>query len=338
MTATEFEHKLVSIVIPCRNEERHIATCLLSLLNNGYPADQLELLVVDGISDDGTKSVVEGLQKEYPQIKWIENPKKKTPFALNLGIEDATGDFILIASAHSSFDADYISILMDKMTALNADVVGGMMRTQVKEANPISIAIQKVLSHPFGVGNSMFRVGVNTDIQVDTVPFGLYKTELLRSINGYNEKLIRNHDMEMSKRLLAKGAKIFLTPDAQCTYFARETKQKMAKNNFDNGKWNMLTVYITKDFSSLSIRHFIPLCFVLSLLVPTIAMFIHPFFGILGLLSFGAYLTVLLLQINRMDRTGTTFLHLITTFVVLHFSYGIGSLIGGLSLHKLFEK
>jgi glycosyltransferase involved in cell wall biosynthesis len=330
--------KTVSIVIPCKNEEQHIETCILSLLNNGYPEEYLEILIVDGMSDDRTHALVINMQQQFSNIKWIENHRKKTPFALNLGIQHATGEYILIASAHSSFDTGYISVLLEKMEQLQADVVGGMMRTNVKHSTVISNAIQQVLSHPFGVGNSMFRVGVEQDIQVDTVPFGLYKTTLLRSVGGYNEQLIRNHDMELSKRLLAKGARIFLTPDAQCTYYARETKWSMAKNNYDNGKWNMLTVYITRDFTSLSFRHFVPLLFVLSLILPLMLGILYWPFCILTLVSLVLYFTTLIRVITKMESTGTNFFELMKTFITLHLSYGTGSLVGLLHLNKLFNK
>jgi glycosyltransferase involved in cell wall biosynthesis len=330
--------KKVSIVIPCKNEEQHIETCILSLLNNGYPEEYLEIIVVDGMSNDRTHALVINMQQQFSCIKWVENQHKKTPFALNLGIQHATGDYILIASAHSSFDTGYISVLLQKMEQLQADVVGGMMRTQVKRSTVVSNAIQQVLSHRFGVGNSMFRVGVEEDIAVDTVPFGLYKTTLLRSVGGYNEQLIRNHDMELSKRLLAKGARIFLTPDAQCTYYARETKWSMAKNNYDNGKWNMLTVYITRDFASLSLRHFIPLLFVLSLLLPAILAFIYLPFLVLSLCAIAAYSTVLLWVVMNMERKGTTIFQLLQTFVTLHLAYGMGSLVGLLHLNKLVKR
>lgn len=328
----------VSIIIPCRNEEKHIETCLTSLLENGYPKDLLEIIVVDGMSNDKTKEKVLEQKATFQQIKWVENKHRKTPFALNIGVNSACGEYILIASAHSSFDKNYISILVDKMRELKADVVGGVMQTAVKNETKTSLAIQSVLAHRFGVGNSMFRVGVEKDTEVDTVPFGLYKAELLKKVQGYDERLIRNHDIELSKRLLALGTKIYLIPSAKCTYYARETWGALAKNNFNNGKWNLLTVYITKDFSSLSIRHFIPLLFLMSLLFPLILGFIHPWFMSLSLLSLALYGLVLLLSIFKMDRKETSFGHLIITFNVLHFSYGVGSLIGGLQIHKLISK
>lgn len=331
-------NKTVSIIIPNYNEALYLKDCVHSLLNSDYPANMLEILVIDGGSKDNSRAVIEEIQKDYKQVKWNENPHRFTPHALNIGIREASGEYILIASAHSQFTENYILELLNKMKELNADVVGGVMETKIKNSNPTSIAIKTVLSNKFGVGNSMFRIGIDKPTQVDTVPFGLYKTELLHSINGYREDLIRNHDIEMSKRLLAKGAKIFLVPTAKCTYFARETFGKLAKNNYSNGKWILLTVYLTKNFSSLSIRHFVPLMFVFSLILPIIAAaFFWPLAG-LSVLSLFAYLLMMSMIILKIRKNlQTTFLKLIKAFFVLHFSYGIGSLVGLFKFYKLFK-
>jgi glycosyltransferase involved in cell wall biosynthesis len=328
----------VSIVIPCRNEVLHIKKCIESLISNGYPVDLLEVLVIDGNSTDGTQETIHALKKEYPQIILINNPHQKTPFALNLGIEHAKGEYILIASAHSSFEKHYITTLVEAIKNLNAEVVGGVMETQIKNQTPTSIAIKEVLSHPLGVGNSLFRVGVKDITQVDTVPFGLYKTSLLRTIGGYDTRLIRNHDIELSKRLLAHKASIYLIPEARCTYYARETWGKLGKNNFDNGLWNLRTVFITKDFSSLSVRHFIPLVFILSIITPCFLALFHPYFLFLSALSLLTYLMAVVFISFKISNRATTRYHLLITFIVLHFSYGFGSFLGIFNFYKLFNK
>lgn len=321
--------KTLSVVIPCFNEVNYIENCILSLLNNGFLIAQMEVLVVDGMSTDGTRDVVLKLAKEYQQIRLIDNPKKKTPFALNLGIENAKNEFILIASAHSSFDKAYISTLFDEMEKHNADVIGGIMETKVKNLTATSKAIKEVLSNKFGVGNALFRVGIDEVMEVDTVPFGIYKTKLLQEVEGYNPKLIRNHDIELSKRLLKKGVKIMLTPATKCYYFARESFSKLSQNNYRNGKWNLLTVFITKDFTSLSIRHFVPLIFVLSILLPLlISIFYFPFIYFAGLAFVTYLLALVVVTIKTVDLKNTTFFHVMRAFITLHFSYGIGSLVG----------
>lgn len=329
----------ISIVIPCRNEEKYIVDCIHSLLTNGYDPALLEILVVDGKSTDQTAELVNDLNKDYPQVHLLVNEKKVTPNALNIGIQNATGSYILIASAHSAFSKGYIATLVEQIENLdNAVAVGGVMKTEVKNETPVSLAIKEVLSNKFGVGNAMFRVGIDKVTKVDTVPFGLYRAEKLKEIKGYDERLIRNHDIEMSKRLLAQGGNIYLIPNAVCTYFAREKYAKLSQNNYNNGKWNILTVFITKNFKSLSIRHFVPLIFVLSLLLPLLASLLFFPFIWLSLASLSAYLVGVTYFSFKARVKGTTLLHLVLAFFILHFSYGIGSLMGLLLIPKFALK
>lgn len=330
---------LISVIVPCRNEEKYIESCVNSLFENGFDRTQMEVIVVDGMSSDTTLEKLHHLQKKYENLFIFQNPKKVTPHALNIGIREARGAYIMIASAHSSFDSGYIQVLHDNIANLpNAIGVGGIMRTSVKNKSKTSIAIQRILSSKFGVGNAMFRVGTTKAIKVDTVPFGLYHAKVLKQSNGYDERLIRNHDIELSKRLLRKGGSIYLIPDAKCTYFARESFRDMATNNFRNGKWNILTVWITKNFSSLSLRHFIPMVFVLSIVLPVfVSIFYLPAIFI-SILSFACYFFTLIYFALGLDKKDTSFSHLVLGFLILHLAYGFGSLIGILNIPKFAFK
>ncbi|MAZ36469.1 MAG: glycosyl transferase [Crocinitomicaceae bacterium] len=327
----------VSIVIPCYNEQDYIGQCIDSFFQNAQGIS-LEVLVIDGMSSDGTRKEIAKKQSTYPNaIRIIDNPKKKTPFALNLGIEHATGTYTLIASAHSSFDADYISSILTQFNDIKADIIGGVMETRVLNETSKSLSIVAVLSNKFGVGNSMFRVGIEKPTEVDTVPFGIYKTEMLKTIGGYDVRLIRNHDIEMSKRILALGHKIVLVPKPKCYYYARETFTGIYKNNFRNGNWNIKTVYITKKFSSLSLRHFIPLVFVMSIVLPLIGGLLFSWIAILSTLSLLMYSVLVLsqaLKIKKENSRASVF-YAFLCFFVLHFGYGLGSLVGLFSLKKL---
>lgn len=319
----------VSIIVPCRNEEKYIAHCIRSLKEMCSADITCEIIIVDGESTDNTLSIIAEYQKEFPYIKVVNNSQRFTPMGLNLGIRNATGEFILIASAHSSFSKDYLSILLSERKRLNADVVGGVMITSVLNSNKKSEAIREVLSCKFGVGNAHFRTGIKSPRQVDTVPFGLYKKTLFEEAGYYDERLIRNHDIEFSKRLIASGKKIFLIPDAICSYYARESYRSLAKNNFRNGLWNMLTIKFSHRFSSLSLRHFIPLLFILSIILPILLSFVYFSFLFLAIASLFLYLCFLTINTGHIViEKKLSFLHIFVAFIVLHISYGTGSLCG----------
>jgi glycosyltransferase involved in cell wall biosynthesis len=338
MSTTVDNLPLISVIIPCRNEEKYIGQCLESLIDMDYPNELLEIIIVDGNSTDNSRTLIQKYQKVYTFIQLIQNSKLFTPYALNIGIKSAKGIFVMIASAHATFSKNYINNIVEAIVNLKADGAGGTIITDVKNKTKKTLSISKVLSNKFGVGNSMFRIGVQKPIQVDTVPFGIYKKDLLVNIGSYNENLIRNHDIELSKRLIATNKKIYLVPSSQCTYYARETFFSIAKNNFKNGLWNILTVYLTKRFSSLSIRHFVPLLFLLSLIIPSILMFWYPLLGLITTVSFILYtLTMSITSFKVSDKT-TTFYFILWTFFVLHFSYGLGSLIGLFRIDFLLKK
>ncbi len=331
------ENSLVSVIIPCRNEEKYISICLDSVVNSQYPQDKMEIFVVDGNSNDQTKNIISGYCDKYQNIRLLNNPGKTAPRALNIGIEKAEGDYIIRLDAHSKYPPDYFSRLIFWAKKLNADNVGAIWITDVLNKTKKSLSIKKILSHPIGVGNSYFRIGTIDVIEADTVPFGCYKREVFSKIGLYNENLTRNQDIEFNKRLKANGGKIYLVPDITCTYYARETFSHIARNNYRNGYWNILTVYITKLFSSLSLRHFIPLIFILSLLTPIIASIVfHPIFLLVAIFSLFAYLLLITISSIKINDKNTSFKYLWYGFVVLHFSYGVGSLLGLLRIDKLF--
>jgi glycosyltransferase involved in cell wall biosynthesis len=330
---------IVSVVVPCRNEEKYIENCVESLFANGFDQSLMEVIVVDGMSEDTTVQKLTALKEKYSNLIVCNNIQKVTPLALNIGIEQAKGEFIMIASAHSAFQIGYIQTLVDSISKLpDAIAVGGNMKTEVKNETLSAVAIQRILSSKFGVGNAMFRVGTEKIMKVDTVPFGLYKANVLKQSGGYDERLIRNHDIELSKRLLRNGGGIYLIPEANCTYFAREHFNELALNNFRNGKWNILTVWITRNFSSLSIRHFVPMIFLLSLMLPTLLSFFFLPFIFIALLSLITYLFALTYVAYKLDKQGTSIWHLIWGYFVLHCSYGMGSLIGVLIIPKFAFK
>jgi len=287
----------------------------------------MEVLLIDGGSSDKTLDIIKRYQKKYPFFKLLHNPKKIVPVAMNIGIKNAKGEYIIRLDAHSSYPKDYFIKLLYWHKKLNADNVGAVWITDVINKTPTSCAIRNVLSDKFGVGGAKFRVGADKIEEVDTVPFGCYKKEIFEKVGLYDERLVRNQDIELNKRIKRNGGKIYLIPDIKCTYFARETYKDLAKNNFLNGKWNILTAYFTKTFSSLSLRHFIPMIFLLTLILLLILGVVNKNFLIVFFILISFYLTIIALRSFQIKKD-TTFLHQILAFLVLHFSYAFGSLAG----------
>jgi len=288
----------VSIIIPCRNEEKFIGKCLDSIIAQDYPKDRLEVLVVDGMSEDGTREIVErytdmslrarslachceqseaisardklrnlGIATSLPALamtlKLLNNPKKVTPCALNIGIKNAKGEIILWMSAHSRYEKDYISKCVKYLKEYDADNVGGVMITLPRDNAFIGKAIATVLSHPFGVGNSVFRTGAKEPKWVDTVFGGCYKKEVFDKIGLFNESLVRSQDMEFNLRLKKTGGKILLAPDIVSYYYPKSNLKDFFIHNFENGSW--VTYPLKFGIKAFSWRHLIPLFFILGL-------------------------------------------------------------------------
>lgn len=324
----------VSIICPIYNEEKYIKKCIDSVLAQDYPQTDLEVLFIDGMSQDSTRKIILSEAKLHTHIHLIDNPHRVVPQALNIGIQKAEGDIIVRIDAHASFPSNYISTLVHHLQTLpNAQNVGAPCITKTLGKTDKAKAIVAILSNKFGVGNSTFRLGVTNVQKVDTVPFGCWKKETLKNIGMFNTKLIRNQDIELNKRILKSGGNIYLVPDTHCIYYARETFKALATNNYGNGKWNILTLYYTRELRSLSIRHFVPLIFVLSLLIPTVGILINPYIGLLALISLISYFVLIsYVCIQLVRKQSLKFWTCLICFVVLHLSYGTGSLIGILTL------
>jgi len=196
------DRPLVTAVIPCRNEARYIGPCLDSLIRCDYPKERLEVLVCDGLSEDGTRDVVAGYAARHSFIRLVDNPRRITPCAMNAGIREAHGDVIMPMGAHAVYSASYISRLVAALEETGADNVGGVLVTLPANETALARALAVGLSHPFGVGNSYFRIGAAERRLVDTVPFGCYRRAVFDRI-GVFEVLTMSDEL---KRLVIARA------------------------------------------------------------------------------------------------------------------------------------
>ena len=316
----------LSVICPIYNEEKHIASCLESILQQDFPKEEMEVLLVDGMSTDRTREIVQQYTEQYPFIFLLDNPKRIVPTGLNIGIRVAQGDVIIRLDAHAIYPDNYFSVLVDKLFALNADNVGGLCRTLPAKETPVCEAIAAALSSPFGMGDSHFRIGTNKEMQVDTVPFGCFRREVFDKIGYFDEELIRNQDDEFNGRIIKYGGHIYLIPSIVINYYGRDSIGKVAKMFYQYGLFKPL---VNKKLGTpATVRQFFPPLFVVGLIGGLLLSFVHPIFCILYMVVLALYLFLAIYFSVKQFKNIKKVLLLIATFVTIHVSYGWGYLCG----------
>jgi cellulose synthase/poly-beta-1,6-N-acetylglucosamine synthase-like glycosyltransferase len=252
---------IISVVIPCKNEEKYIEKCIRSVYTNMVEGFDIEVIVCDGVSEDQTPNIVESLRNEYPLLQFQINHKQYTPFALNLGIENARGDYICILGAHATMKPDFLSSCYKIFSNDSAiGCVGGILNNTYE--NDISEAIGLAMNSSFGVGNAHFRTG-NYEGYVDTVAFGLYKKEVFKKVGLFDPYLIRNQDDDFNFRLTKNGYKLYLINKVVSDYAVRGSFKKLYKQYYQYGYWK---VYVNKKHQNITtFRQLVPFFFVYTL-------------------------------------------------------------------------
>lgn len=317
---------MLSVICPIYNEEKYIDKCIKSILNQDYPKDCLEIIFVDGISTDSTRNIIKQYTEQYPFIHLIDNPEHIVPPAMNIGLNASTGDIIIRLDAHAEFPTNYFNRLTNALIELEADNVGGVCMTLPTSDNIVPKAIAAVLSSKFGMGNSSFRVGAKDVQQVDTVPFGCWHRELFDKIGYFDEELIRNQDDEFNGRIIKNGGKIYLLPDVQIKYYARDKISKVSKMFYQYGLFKPL---VNKKLGApATIRQFFPPILVLGVFLGGILSII---FNVLAIPYIGILFLYIILALYSSLKSSKNFIQiLVQTYVyfVVHISYGIGYLHG----------
>jgi glycosyltransferase involved in cell wall biosynthesis len=326
MTRREPFH--VSVIMPCLNEVRNIRSCLLSVVANDFPKDRLELLVVDGKSDDGTREIVSEFSQHYPWIRLLNNVRRITPVAMNIGVQSARGQIVMRMDAHTVYPKNYISGLVTWLVKSQADNVGGISIVRPANQTSKAHAIAFALSHPWGVGNSHFRIGAAEPKWVDTVPFGCYWKELFDRIGLYDEALIRNQDDELNHRLIKRGGRILLVPGIMSFYTARESLTKLWRMFYQYGYFKPLAARTIG--AVMTARQLIPSAFLLCVFLAAVLSPWSATIAILFQVIVIAYAAIDLTVSLRaaLERGLLCGLWLLVVFPILHISYGIGYLRG----------
>lgn len=347
-TDEEIAWPFLSVILPIRNEGEVIARTLDAVLAQDYPAELLEVLVADGRSDDETREIISEYSRRDARVKLVDNPEKIMAAGFNAALKEARGDAIVMLGGHTQIAPGFLREGARVLAEGRADCVGGPIETvaQTPEARAIALA----MSSRFGVGGVAFRTGADEESYVDTVAFGAYTRDIIERAGPLDAELVRNQDDEYNYRLRKLGARILLTPKIRARYSSRATLRALWKQYFGYGFWKVRVTQ--KHPRQMKPRHFAPPLFA-ALWVAMIAL--APFskkmrrvlagFALLYSAAIVAASAVALRAAREEDAqakpaavfadetpappiNAKTALHLPPAFAILHFSYGLGFLVG----------
>ncbi len=321
---------LISIIIPTYNEEKYIEKCISSVFAFKKPPKiQVEIIIVDGHSKDSTREIVKSFMRRYSNVFLFDNPKTYQAAAVNIGIAESHGRWVLRLDAHSIYPDDYLSKCWDAKIQSGAENVGGVIIAHAGNKNYQGRLVHAITTHIFGVGNAGFRVGAEAGY-TDTVPFGFYDKEIFKKIGLMDERLVRAQDYEFNRRLIHAGGRVWLDPKIQVNYFNQPSLFKFLKKQLLlDAPYNAYMWYLAPH--AFSYRHAITGVFTLGVIVGCIASFFLSFIKIIYFSVLGVYFLLAIFSAIQQAIRNKSFVHIITlpiTFFSYHFIHGLGVLKG----------
>lgn len=242
-----------SVLIPCRNEAQAIENCLRNVFSFDPPAGGFEVIVIDGMSDDGTREKLASLRNRYPGLTVLDNPSRTTPHAMNIGIRQARGEFIIRTDVRCVHPKGYLKDLIELSERTRADNVGGVLIPAGTTYSQRAIAAAYRSSLAMG-GALRDRGGFEGE--TDAVYGGCFRRKRLIDAGMYDEEMIRNQDDELSFRLRSSGGKIMQSGRIKVQYFPRKKFRQLWKQFLQYGYWKVSV--LKKHPKQSSVRHLFP--------------------------------------------------------------------------------
>ena len=316
----------VSIIITARNEEKYLPMLFKDILNQTYPLQNIEVVLMDSNSKDNTRTLMEEFKtnNESLSVQIVTNERQIQAAGFNEGVKHATGDVVLKIDAHSRIPADFVQKNVNEIIA-GAYVCGGNRPTVVDSDDDFSKTLHIVEESALGSSIANYRKS-NTKRKVNSIFHGMYRKEVFEKVGLADERLLRTEDNEFHYRVRKSGYDIIFNPEIESYQYIRPTFTKMIQQKFANGYWIGLTSHVCRD--CLSLFHFGPGVFVATLLV----------LMMLTLVSFVPLLTVVFLYLLAVlglsifeiskQRFNPTLLLIPFIMIAIHFAYGVGTIKG----------
>jgi glycosyltransferase involved in cell wall biosynthesis len=311
---------MVSLVVPVRNEESHIAACLRGILAQTYPRELLEIIVVDGESEDGTLPIARELAENDPRIRIATNPGRSMPSGLNVGIAEASGQFVGVVSGHSVLPSDYVEAAVEAILRTGAWSVGGQI---VRHADtPLQRAIGRATSSPVGVGDASHNYATTAG-WVDAVFPGFWRRDMFDRIGPFDPAMVANEDNELSLRIRNSGGRIWFDPAIRVEYVPRSTLSGLFRQYrmYGLGKMRLLR----KHGGGLRWRHFVPAAWVAFLVGGGVMSVVASEARLPWLIGAGAYVAVIAVASFRLATRDAPWWLIALAFLTIHHAYGIGT-------------
>lgn len=318
----------VSVIVPVRNEVNFIETTVRALLDQAALPESYEVIVVDGMSDDGTRSILNAVAATDRRLRVLDNPSRTVPSALNIGIRAAAGEIIIRVDGHTTVAPDFVRaniLLLDEHP--EAWSVGGPIAHRGKTR--IARAIAAAMSSPIGVGGAKHRLE-SYEGYAEGTAFPAFRRWIFEKVGMFDEQLIRNQDDEFNFRITQGGGRIFISPRVKHDYFVRGSYRALFAQYMQYAYWKVEVM--RKHGRVVAPRHLVPGVFVVSLpmcisatlllplplsLVPAIPVSMYA--GMLGWLA---------VQVARRERDVMIGLGAAAAAATMHVGYGLGTLVG----------
>ena len=269
---------VVSVVVPCYNEQDTIGLLLAAIYKQTFPRTELEVVIADGMSTDDTRARVMEFVGSHQDllVRIVDNPKKNIPSGLNIAIGAAGGEFIVRLDAHSIPYPDYVERCVAALRDGLGDNVGGVWEIRPGGSDWIARVIAVAAAHPLGVGDARYRLG-GVPQAVDTVPFGAFRKDLVGRIGLYDETLLTNEDYEFNVRIRQAGGQIWFDPRIRSIYFSRANLRQLLTQYWRYGYWKGRM--IRRYPHTLRWRQLLPPLFILGILSLALLSWFVPALG-----------------------------------------------------------
>lgn len=321
---------LVTVIIPCRNEERTVGLVLDALDRQTYPRERMEIIAADGRSADGTRERIREFLDAHPRMALclIDNPGRTAPAALNAGLRASKGDIVVRMDAHAVPDPDYVEQCVRVISETQCEAVGGQWEIRPGSPGTVARAIAAAAGSPFGAGGVRYRAGGKAG-EVDTVPFGAFRRSVFDRVGLFNEQVPVNEDYEFYYRVRAAGGKVFFSPAIRTQYIARADLRALILQYYSYG--HQKAVMLSFHPQSVRLRQLIPAAFTPFLAFGTAGAFLaRPLAIMLGavLLVYGALSAAFSLWETVRKKDPAILPIMPVAFFCMHVSWGAGFWVG----------